>query len=391
MNDLGVSLHSHNELPTFRDAVAAANDRHGGLRFDHRYFDPAFAPGRGDSPVIGVKRTVPRYAYVGLSLILDHEHEFHGGVEDYGAIAADRLTRHIAENWDKSRPTLVLHSNGYDSRILSSCLARLRDSGTNLGTVHFRCHEPEGKHFLEIMRRQDWHPSQYSVFKDPDEDVFDVGHWDRPGTSAWLPVTTSANFWRDIVPYDEEPYWNLMTGIGGGESCEYPTLKKPPFVPWRFCENKPVQLWFSYFIDGTDYVGDIESRFAKALFPYFGALHIRTIAALPDRFLGYENGGDWTNACDLVRASILRQFKDPLLDLPRAPRTYRWSISARRWGEMHSNYAKSAFLREVPGAPAADDLIARMQATWFSQTDNSAERLWRLAALWEAVRNGGRS
>lgn len=387
MNDLGVSLHSHNEEPNFLEAAKLVNARNGGLRMNPAYLDPTFEPSRDDSPIVGVARTIPRFGESPgmLHALCMPEGTFDGSLAEYGELGASRLRSHIRQHWDPSKPTLVLHSNGYDSRILSSCLVALRDEGMDLGTVHFRCHEPEGAHFLEIMRRQDWHPSQYSVFEEPAEDIFDVGHWSRPGTSAWLPVTTAANFWRDIVPFDEEPHWNLMTGTGGGEACEYPTLKKPPFVPWRYCENKPVQLWFSYFADGTDIVGDIESRFAKALFPYFGAAHIRTIAALPDRFLGYENGGDWTNACDFVRASILRQFKDDLLDLPRAPRTYKWSISPRRWGEMRDHYAASAFLREVPGAPPADALLAEMQARFFTK-DNWAERIWRLAALWEVAR-----
>ena len=73
------------------------------------------------------------------------------------------------------------------------------------------------------------------------------------------------------------------------------------------------------------------------------------------------------------------------MDLPRVLRTYEWRVSEKRWSEMRDRYAASKFLRDVPGAPSADDLIGRMRATWFSQTDNTAERLWRFASLWEVI------
>ena len=53
---------------------------------------------------------------------------------------------------------------------------------------------------------------------------------------------------------------------------------------------------------------------------------------------------------------------------------------------MRSYYARSAFVREVPGAPAPDDLIAKMRADPFGYPG----RIWRLAALWETVRGGSK-
>lgn len=378
MNDLGVSLHSHNEAAHFL-AAAQALARDFGLTLDARYLTPGFNPSRDDSPLVGVERTIPRFATPGLAEYEDRTYiAFQGSLAEYSQIARTRLMRHIRERWDVTRPTLVSHSSGYDSRILSSCLTELRDDGFDLGTIHFRCREPEGAAFLRIMERQGWEPSQYSVFEAPAEDPFDVGAWDRPGVAAWLPVVSQINHWRDIVPYDEEPDWNLLGGSGGGEAFEYPSQPKPPSVPWDFCANAPLQRWFGYFPDGTDFAADVEARFAKVMFPYFGEGHIRTVAELNDDFLGFRPDG-----CDNIRGAILDTFKDSTLDIPRAPRTYDWAISARRWADMRDNYARSAFLRDVPGAPDADALIAEMQAEFFK--GGRAERIWRLAALWETL------
>jgi hypothetical protein len=381
MNDLGVSLHSHDGETDFFTAAQRKNAQTGKLLIVPTYLEPNFGwPARIASPVRGVYRTIPKYASEDLKAVADANEPFDGTLEDYARLAAARLMEHLKSHWDATRPTLFVHSSGYDSRILSSCLAALRDEGFDLGRLHFRCRPPEEKSFVEVMRRQGWAPEQYSVFEMPEVDPLDVGAWDRPGVSPWLPVTSQINFWRDVVPYEEEKDWNLVGGSGGGEAVEYPALRKPPTVPWQYCANAPLQRWFGYFPDGTDFAADVEARFAKVLFPYFGEAHVRTIAALPDRFIGFHESG-----CDNVRAAILATFKDSTLDVPRLPRTYSWSISPGRWEEMRRRYAESIFVREVPGAPAADQLLATMQMNFFTK-DSNAERLWRLSSLWEKVR-----
>lgn len=379
MNDMGVSLHAHDGLENFFEAAKQAKE----LRINPKYLNPDMGwPDRDDSPVLGIKRTIPAFVSDVIDQTLDlprESVEFKGTLSEFGKEARDRLMSHLREYWDASRPTLFACSSGYDSRILSSCLAALRDDGFDLGELHIRCRPPEQESFLAVMKRQGWAPEQYSVYEMPTVDPLDVGCWDRPGVSPWLPVTSQINFWRDIVPYEEEKNWNLFGGSGGGEAVEYPSIGKPPTVPWKFCENKPVQRWFSYFPDGTDFAADVESRFAKVLFPYFGARYIGAIAQLPDRFLGFTPSG-----CDNIRAAILSTFKDSTLDIPRLPRTYSWSISPKRWSDMQTRYAKSAFLREVSGAPSAKQLLSAMMENFFT-SNSHAERIWRLASLWEAV------
>lgn len=380
MNDLGVSLHDHGGK-TFLDAARAM----GKVEINPKYLDPGFGwPDKEDSPVLGLKRTIPVFTSRALVRVLEQpaaEVVFKGTLSAYGATIRDRLMNHLRQHWDASHPNLVSHSSGYDSRILSQCLVVLRNEGFDLGEVHFRCRPPEQESFLALMKRQGWDPSQYSVFEFPAEDPLDVGCWERPGVSPWLTVTASQiNYWRDIVPYAEEKDWNLVSGSGGGEAFEYPSTNKPSTVPWEFCANKAVQRWFSYFPEGTDVVADVEARFHQVMFPYFGVGHILSVAALPERFLGFHASG-----CDNVRAAILQTFEDDTLDIPRLPRTYKWSISDKRWADMFSKYAGSKFFKEVPGAPTPDALLGEMREKFFTKTSN-AERIWRLAAIWEAIR-----
>lgn len=380
MNDLGINIASHNGERTFLDAARKLDAEQGFLELDPAYLNPdlVWPDDKESSPVIGIRRTIKMDR--GVENRLKEGGVFEGSLEEYGLIAKHALRDHLTYYWDATHPNLFLHSSGYDSRILSSCLAEMRDAGFPLGTIHFRCHDPEGPAFLEIMRRQGWDPSQYSVFNAPDADPFDVGRWDRPGTSPWAQLVKSANFWRDLVPYGEEGGWNLISGIAGGEATEYPALGKPPFLPWQFCRNEPVQRWFSYLVDNPDWIGDMEALFHKVLFPYLGCQFIHLIAGLPVAFLYYE-----PNGCDTVRASVLRTFGDSTLDIPRLPRTYDWRISDARWAQMRAKYAGSAFYRGVPGAPQPDHVIWRMQADMLID-DSNPGRLWRLASLWETIR-----
>jgi len=380
MNDLGVSLHAHNRKPTFRRALIellAAGER---PQFNPDYLTPNFTPSQTDSPVVGISRTIPIYTtmHPDVEEMVEQETLSWGGpLEDYAKFAQTSLLVHLTDFWDPDVPTLIPHSSGYDSRILSSCLAQMRKDGVDLGRVHFRCRPPEQESFLAIMQRQGWEPHEYSVYDMSGEDPLDVGAWDRPGTSPWLPVTSQINFWRDIVPYEEEENWNLCGGSGGGESVEYPTLGKPPSIGWHYCANHQVNRWFGYFPDGTDWAADIEGRFNMAMFPFFSSAWIAVIANLPDRHLGFHPSG-----CDTIRAAVLQHFDDNLLDIPRQPRTYSWSISNARWVAMHAHYDRSIFAHTVPGAPSADQLIGELRDNFFKKTSR-AERLWRLAALWE--------
>lgn len=382
MNDLGVSFCSHNGEATFLEAARKLNAEQGFLRIDPAYLNHSLVwpADKESSPILGIKRTITMAPGLEEFLNSGRGGEFDGTAADYGVLAKWTLKEHLKLYWDASKPNLFLHSSGYDSRILSSILAELRDEGFDLGTIHFRCHDPEGPSFLKIMRRQGWAPNQYSVFVAPPIDAFDIGRWDRPGTSPWAQLVKGANFWSDLVPHGEERLWNLVSGVAGGEACEYPALGKAPFLSWRFCENKPVQLWFSYLVDNPDWIGDVDALFHKALFPYLGETYVRVIASLPTRFLQYEDNG-----CDVVRASILRTFKDPTLDIQRMPRVYDWKISPDRWADMRQRYDASVFHREVPDAPNADAVIGKMQAD-FLIDDSDLGRLWRLASLWDEIR-----
>lgn len=82
--------------------------------------------------------------------------------------ALQAITQVIERDWNPDKFNVCLHSSGYDSRIISGILMKLREKhGWGwIGKILFLCNEPEGKIFKRIMKWEGWKPSQYHVYKE---------------------------------------------------------------------------------------------------------------------------------------------------------------------------------------------------------------------------------
>lgn len=65
----------------------------------------------------------------------------------------------VNNTWDDNRFHMIMHSSGYDSRIMSLALREL-----NKDNLLFVCLEPEGSVFENIMRHQGWRDDQYMIY-----------------------------------------------------------------------------------------------------------------------------------------------------------------------------------------------------------------------------------
>lgn len=76
------------------------------------------------------------------------------------------LCKSIYTTWNPSKPHMIPHSSGYDSRIISHIIKILHLTyGDNwLGEVKFICREPEGKLFENIMEYQGWSKDKFCVY-----------------------------------------------------------------------------------------------------------------------------------------------------------------------------------------------------------------------------------
>jgi len=86
----------------------------------------------------------------------------------FASIVFDALMQAIRQAWNPDKFHLVLHSSGWDSRLISEALRRLYKSrgAAKMGKVLFL--EINGEHsaFKAIMRREGWAPSQYAVYNE---------------------------------------------------------------------------------------------------------------------------------------------------------------------------------------------------------------------------------
>lgn len=376
LRDDHLVIHAYRTGGTFLDAC---REHRGRLRLRPSFFDPKAQHTRDESPFEGIERETPQIPAAWRAHVFKN-HEWEGSLEAYGNALRNEVMAYLRRHWRSDLPTLVAHSSGYDSRIISQCLVELREEGFDLGRVHFRCHEPENEMFLRIMDRQGWRPDQFSVWPNQTQDTYDIGRLDDPGTSAWLPLTMQLNFWRDLIPYEEQGEWVACSGIGGGEAFDYPAKGKIPVKPFRFCENEPIDRWCRYFAGFTDWAADWDAAFHHALLPFFGAGYAALVAAYPFRFRRVKQTQH--GKVDLVRAAILETFDDDLMDIPYKGHNYRWAVSGERAEEMRAFWGTCLFRSMIPEDHiAGEDVVALALA----KPSGYHARLWRFASLYEQL------
>ena len=79
----------------------------------------------------------------------------------------------VESEWDPSKFNLVMHSSGYDSRVISHFLTKVHSRKP--GSILFACIEPEVDEFMKIMNYQGWEKHQlatYDKLSDPYKLIF---------------------------------------------------------------------------------------------------------------------------------------------------------------------------------------------------------------------------
>ena len=90
-------------------------------------------------------------------------------VKTFSQIMFTALCSIIKREWDSQKFHVILHSSGYDSRLISLAIRKLyRENGSNwLGKILFVEAGGEAELFKQIMQYEGWDESQYAIcFKD---------------------------------------------------------------------------------------------------------------------------------------------------------------------------------------------------------------------------------
>ena len=130
-----------------------------------------------------------------------------GGKTESEEALASRLLNALAyvvyNTWDPDKYHVIMHSSGYDSRLLSLIIKKLlgRFGEAWLGKMHFVGQEWETPGFLKAMHHEEWPESSYTAYqvdKDPHE------YWE---------AAISLDAWRGMNSPRGIPFCPLYTGI----------------------------------------------------------------------------------------------------------------------------------------------------------------------------------
>lgn len=301
-------------------------------------------------------------------------------VKDIGVLAGNckrALKDYIVSRWDSNAKHLMFHSSGYDSRIISGILAELREERGKdwIGDIHFRCHQPEGDMFIQIMKKQGWADSQYSNYNGPEYDHYDIGRVDNP-IYGWLPHYLNFNFWSDIVPKDREKEYTLVTGIYGGEMTDYPTITIAN-LGLKFCDNYNMNRWLNYIMDRGIYYSQIQGRFKDLILPYCSYGYLEAISEANQCLFTRTRAG-----IDNIRYNILKTFKLDLVSTNYIGHNYNFKYSNDRQRHILSSWNNSRFVKDFGHFPA----VKSVNPLALNEYDAS---MYGLMTCYEAILRGG--
>lgn len=290
-------------------------------------------------------------------------------VADY----AMKLEWIIEEFWDTGFYHVQLHSSGWDSRIISSVMRKLyKKHGKDwLGDIHFVCAKWEGDEFLEIMRRQGWDPSQYTVYNEnvPENEyfasAFEFGTaWQQLRAASTFPVN---QWWFMIDDLQKEgrlpdsDFIQVITGLWANETM------------WCLLEGG------KKFADNFKrlYCHVMASLPVKAAGVFLPFTHYALLDALPTYGCGAYAG---VNGAEFRRALALHICPE-LDDIPNvAAKDPMHPISQRLFEKVKDDYRHSKFASVRPNAPSAALPITNFSEWWAN---------WSLASLWEYMDDTG--
>lgn len=292
------------------------------LTFDERYLLPGFNPYPLSCTPFKEIRWVTWQEACKYPYMLEEQPEFNGTFSRFIELLRDALKESIRSMWDPGERHLVFHSSGYDSRCLSLALAELRDEGFELGEIHFRCHQPECPEFVDIMQREGWREDQYSCYRGPEEDCYNVGTTES--VNGWAGYHQQMNWWSDLG--DD---WVNVNGWGG-EIFKYVAMGGSPKIACTTLNTNRIDGYRAW-------EGAWNTRFVDMLEPHMGYEYLK---------VAIKVRREWCKLLapdvDKIRPNLAAAF-NYYLPAPRGTHSYIFNISAARREEMKKLYRESKF------------------------------------------------
>ena len=346
--------------------------KYGGLNYN--FFSPSAR--WNETPFTGIRFAEPRETFNSSYYTLLNKNTVSGlNIEEYAKELRAALIRYWFSVLDENEKYICFHSGGYDSRIISLTLMEVRNMGYDNLTrnIHFRCHQPEEPMFLEIMKRQGWDKSQYSVYEGPREDYYDIGRMDRP-MNGWQHYNQQMNFWSDIAPNENE--WIVISGLGG-EMFKYLGVGVEPLN--IRVENKNLNLLIDHYPNEGQWEGYWRTLFKELLMPFWSYEYL-SVSTQANPILCEFSDGEDTVRCAVVESFIGTHGID-CRNIEYGRHDYSWNISDGRKKDMvDAFYASQFYNNHKDIMPDSLDFFSTHPDRWYVDS-----YLWGLMTCYEKM------
>lgn len=304
------------------------------LTLDSRFLEPGFIPHYSATPFKEIS-----FAPLTISVKKDYQHllkqpiRLAPSLNEFVQSVVTALKSYILENISGDQRYLMLHSGGFDSRIISACMRDLWNEGWR-ADIHFRCHQPEKNQFYEIMKREGWDKSQYSYYEGKDDNYYDIGHKEFV-MNGWHNYNQAMNYWSDIAGNEKD--YVLIIGLGG-ETYKYSALHSSDSYNRR-CTNDLFNLLLHYTPNEGQWDGLYIRRFKDLLMPCFGYGILDKAFRVNRSWCRFIHSAN----TDSIRLEIAKSFGYNLGSIPHGIHDYTWNLSEDYYRKMVNDFLHSRF------------------------------------------------
>jgi len=294
------------------------------------------------------------------------------------------LRKFIVENWDSNVHHIMLHSGGFDSRMISYILADLRNERGEdwVGDLVMCCVKPEDDVFIPMMKKQGWKRDYYRVYglEQPTLSNYDKNRIFDEDINAFAPP--SSPIWRhlrkDLVTPGTEDGYVIITGSFGGEILEYPAQA---IAGKRRAPNRRklshVRLRDLIFYARSQLLNlcKIYNDWGGVMMPFVSYEYLRQAFNAPIqhfKMVKTKKG----ESISLLRCLMLSQLGDTLPVSKR--QAFKWSLSKSRKQFMRKAFSRSRFFADYSHLP-----FVKKAKPWVAPRKSLACKLYGYATMYE--------
>ena len=341
------------------------------LTFKMDFLNPKYKPQYWETPYKEIsftspkERIQPEYNY-----LLNNQSISTDNIISFSKDLVNGIKHYLAVNLKEGEEYLMLHSGGYDSRIISACMRDLWEEGMRFN-IHFRCHQPEEPIFLKIMKREGWDKSFYSIYPGRKENYYNIGNKENH-LNGWHNHNQTMNFWSDIIS-DEKKY-TLIIGFGG-ELFKYIAVHSKDYCPKR-CSNDFINILLQFYPDEGQWDAMYMMQFKDLLMPFFSYSYMKHSLTANPEWCKY-NG-----ETDTIRIEMTKRFKYDITNIPYGRHDYSWNLSDRFFKKLEKDFYDSLFFKKY------GEYISKKPD--FTKLYGWDAKLWGWMTVYDAIFNNER-